>query len=100
MSDQDQKNIEDDVEFAVKKLSPFFIDEIANISISPNGACRLQFITWQTGDDGKALRVDSEVILTIQSLKLLSDSLPKAIEQSNKMMSQRMSSPEIKDGLQ
>ena len=100
MSEQDKKSIEDDVAFAIKKLTPFFVDEIANISISPNGACRLQFITWQTGEDGKSLRVDSEIILTIQSLKMMSDSLPKAIDQADKIISQRMSSPKIKSDLQ
>jgi len=100
MSEQVENDPEDDIKFTVKKLSPFFIDEIANISISPNGACRLQFITWQTGDDGNALRVDSEVILTIQSLKTLSQSLPEAIDQADEMMTQRQNSPKIKGGLQ
>lgn len=89
-----------DVEFAIKKLTPFFVDEVANISISPNGASRLQFATWQTTEGGEPLRVDSEIILTIQSLKMLSDSLPKAIEQAEKFMEQKLKEPQIKGSLQ
>ncbi len=75
--------------FNVKKLQPFFVDEIANISISPNGACRLQFASWQTDEDGKPLRVDSEIILTLQTLRTLSDALPNAIESALKEISER-----------
>ena len=89
-----------EAEIAIKKLSPFFIDEIANISISPNGACRLQFATWQTTEKGEPLRVDSEVILTIQSLKMLSDSLPKAIEQADQFLAKNLREPQIKESLQ
>lgn len=94
MSEKD-KNAEQDAKFSVRKLEPFFIDEVANISISPNGACRLQFITWQTGKDNKPLRMDSEIILTIQSLKTLASSLPQAIEQAEKAMTERQNKPAI-----
>lgn len=93
--DQPQK-----AEFTIKKLNSFFVDEVANISISPNGACRLQFVSWQTAEDGKPVRVDSEVIMTIQSLKLLSESLPQAISQSEEIMQQRQSPPSTKSSLQ
>lgn len=75
--------------FDVKKLQPFFIDEIANISISPNGACRLQFASWQTDEDGKPLRVDSEIILTMQTLESLADALPNAIKAAEQQLSER-----------
>ena len=87
-------------EFTVKKLSSFFVDEVANISIAPNGACRIQFVTWGSDSQGQAERVDSEVILTIQTLKSLSDALPKAIDQSEKLMAQRLAQPEIKGTVQ
>ncbi len=100
MSELKKAQSTQEAEFSVKKLSPFFVDEVANISISPNGACRLQFATWQTNEEGKPLRVDSEIILTIQSLKMLSDSLPKAIEQAEKMMAQSPKQPDIQGSLQ
>ena len=65
-----------------RKLNPLFVDDVSNISIAPNGACRLHFTTWSTGDDNKPLQVQSEVIMTIQSLKVLAEALPKAIEQA------------------
>ena len=89
-----------ETEITVKKLTPFFIDEIANISISPNGACRLQFATWQTTEKGEPLRLDSEVILTAQTLRMLSDSLPKAIEKANQFLAQNSLKSETKDSLQ
>ncbi len=52
-------------EIAQRKLSPLFVDEVSNISIAPNGACRLYFTTLSTGDDNKPLQVQSEVIMTI-----------------------------------
>lgn len=75
--------------FDVKKLQPFFIDEIANISISPNGACRLLFASWQTDEDGQPLRVDSEIILTMQTLESLAEALPNAIEVAKQQLSER-----------
>ncbi len=66
-----------------RKPSPLFVDDVSNISIAPNGACRLYFTTWSTGNDNKPLQVQSEIILTIQSLKTLAEALPKAIEQAN-----------------
>ena len=86
--------------FTVKKLSGFFVDEIANISIAPNGACRLNFATWGTDNEGNAQRIDSEVILTIQTLKALSEALPKAIERAEAMMTQRQERPAIKGTVQ
>ena len=96
MSENESKS----AEFTVKKLSSFFVDEVANISIAPNGACRLQFVTWGSDEQGQPQRIDSEVILTIQSLKSLSEALPKAIEQSEKVMAQRQVQPEIKGTVQ
>lgn len=75
--------------FDVKKLQPFFIDEVANISINQNGACRLQFASWQTNEDGKPLRVDSEIILTLQTLRSLSEALPNAIDSALKEINER-----------
>ena len=69
-------------EITQRKLSPLFVDDVSNISIAPNGACRLYFTTWSTGDDNKPLQVQSEIIMTIQSLKVLAEALPKAIEQA------------------
>lgn len=82
-------NDNNDRKFSVKKLQPFFVDEIANISISPNGACRLQFASWQTNEDGEPLRVDSEIILTLQTLRTLSDALPNAIDTAEQEISER-----------
>lgn len=65
-----------------KKLAPHFVDEISNISIAPSGACRIYFNTWSTDDSGKALRVESELIMTIQSLTSLAKALPDVIEQA------------------
>lgn len=65
-----------------KKLAPHFVDEISNISIAPSGACRIYFNTWSTDDSGKALRVESELIMTMQSLTSLAEALPQAIEQT------------------
>lgn len=79
----------EDRKFAVKKLQPFFVDEIANISISPNGACRLQFASWQTNENGEPLRVDSEIILTLKTLQTLSDALPNAITAAAQEISDR-----------
>ncbi len=69
-------------EISQRKLSPLFVDDVSNISIAPNGACRLYFTTWSTGEDNKPVQVQSEIIMTIQSLKLLAKALPKAIEQA------------------
>ncbi|MFW2439269.1 MAG: hypothetical protein ACN4GR_07845 [Arenicellales bacterium] len=69
-------------EITQRKLSPLFVDDVSNISIAPNGACRLYFTTWSTGDDNNPVQVQSEIIMTIQSLKILAEGLPKAIEQA------------------
>ena len=50
-------------EITQRKLSPLFVDDVSNISIAPNGACRLYFTTWSTGDDNKPLQVQSEIIM-------------------------------------
>lgn len=76
-------------EFRVKKLSGQFVDEVANISISPNGACRLQFCTWATDEQNQPVRVDSELIMTMNTLNTLADALPKAIEQAKNAMSSK-----------
>lgn len=75
--------------FSVKKIQPYFVDEIANISISPNGACRLQFASWQTDENGEPLRVDSELIMTMKTLRTLSDALPNAISAAVQKISER-----------
>lgn len=77
-----EKNSPAKPEIPQRKLSPLFVDDVSNISIAPNGACRLHFTTWSTGDDNKPLQVQSEIIMTIQSLKVLAEALPKAIEQA------------------
>lgn len=66
---------------ARKKLPARFVDEISNITISPNGACRLHFCTWSTDDHGHTLRIDTELILTRQTLTTLTEALPKALAQ-------------------
>ena len=76
---KNQESESNETKFSVKKLAPFFIDEIVNISINPNGACRLQFATWQTGEDNKPLRVDSEIIMTKQTMNMLKEALPHAM---------------------
>jgi len=73
-------------EVTVKKLKSHFIDEVANISISPNGACRLQFCTWTTDEQNQPVRVDSELILTMSTLEILANALPNAIEQAKNTM--------------
>ncbi len=73
-------------EIAQRKLSPLFVDDVSNISIAPNGACRLFFTTWSTGDDNKPVQVQSEIIMTLQSLKTLAEALPKAIEQASSVI--------------
>ena len=69
-------------DFKRRKLSPVFVDDIRNISISPNGACRLHFSTWNTDEEDEPVRVDSEVIMTVQSLKVLAEALPQALKAS------------------
>lgn len=93
MSDNtnEQKQKDGAAEFSVKKVSPYFIDEVANISISPNGACRIQFATWQNETDGSPQRVDSEIIMTVQTMRRLSDALPKAMSQADKIMNKETS---------
>ena len=67
--------------YARKKLPPHFVDEVMNIAISPNGACRLTFGTWNTDEQDQPVRIDTELIMTLQSLEKLSEALPKAIAQ-------------------
>lgn len=76
-------------QFKIKKLQPIFIDEVSNISIAPNGACRVYFSTWNTDENNQSTRVDAEVIMTISSLKALSTALPGAIEAAEIAMAQR-----------
>ena len=99
MSDE-ENSTDQKPDFKIKKLSPFFIDEVSNISISPNGACRLQFVSWQTSEEGKPVRVDSEVIMTSQTMTLLADSLPKAMEQASSMLKQRSDASKASKSLQ
>lgn len=68
--------------FARQKLPARFVDDVSNISISPNGACRLHFLTWSTDDEGQPLRLDTELILTHATLSTLADALPRALAQS------------------
>lgn len=65
--------------FARQKLPARFVDEVSNITIAPNGACRLHFCTWSTDDHSQPLRVDTELILTHQALTTLAEALPKAL---------------------
>lgn len=77
--------------FQVKKLQPLFVDEVSNISIAPNGACRVYFSTWNTNEHNESVRVDAEIIMTISSLKSLANALPSAIEAAEKAMAERES---------
>ncbi len=84
---------------SVKKLPPYFIDEIRNIAIAPNGACRLHMSTWGTGVDDKTQRVDSEIVMTLQALRNLSTVLPKVIEAAGRANEARQKNTE-KDKIQ
>lgn len=68
--------------FARQKLPARFVDDVSNISISPNGACRLHFLTWTTDDEGQPLRIDIELILTCTTLSTLAEALPEALAQA------------------
>jgi len=63
-----------------------FVDEISNISIAPNGACRLYLLTWSTDDSGQSLRIDSELILTRSTLTILTEALPKSLGQAEQTL--------------
>ena len=76
----------DEKEFTVKRLVPFFVDDVANISISPNGSSRIYFISWQSDESGEPLRVDSEIIMTTKTLTSLANNLPKAIRQASEIL--------------
>lgn len=75
--------------FQIKKLQPLFVDEVSNISIAPNGACRVYFSTWNTNEQNESIRVDAEVIMTITSLKALANALPGAIDAAEKAIVER-----------
>jgi len=75
---------------ARQKLPARFVDEISNISISPNGACRLHFLTWSTDDTGQPIRIDTELILTRATLGTLSEALPEALAQAKEPLDKTM----------
>jgi len=72
--------------FTRQKLPARFVDDIANISISPNGACRLHFCTWSTDEQGQPLRIDTELILTRSTLNTLAEALPRALAQADESL--------------
>lgn len=88
-SASDQASASTSTEIKTKKLPAHFVDEVSNIAISPNGACRVYFHTWSTHEEGQPLRLDSELIMTIQSLKSMADALPKAIERAEQTLAER-----------
>lgn len=68
------------------KQSSLFVDQVLNISISPNGACRIHFVSWQTDQHGQQCRLDSELIMTIKTVQSLATNLPKALSQANQTL--------------
>lgn len=75
--------------FTRKRLAAHFVDDVSNIAIAPNGACRLYFSTWSTDESGQPQRIDSELIMTLNSLRTLSGALPKAIEAAEKAIDEK-----------
>jgi hypothetical protein len=75
--------------FSRRRLAAHFVDDVSNIAIAPNGACRLYFSTWSTDETGQPQRVDSELIMTLNSLRTLANALPKAIEAAEKAVDER-----------
>ncbi|GJL83294.1 MAG: hypothetical protein DHS20C01_29280 [marine bacterium B5-7] len=64
-----------------RKLAAHFVDELTNVSVSPNGACRLYFTTWSVDQGSIPVRVESEVIMTTDTLNRLADVLPRVLSQ-------------------
>ena len=67
-----------------RKLAAHFVDEITNIALSSNGASRIYFATWSMDEQGRPLRIDSELIMTRETIKRLAEVLPGALAQSGK----------------
>lgn len=66
-----------------RRLAAHFVDEVTNITLSANGACRLHFATWSVEADGTPVRVDSELIATRVTLERLGEALESVFRQSS-----------------
>lgn len=91
---QDKTAPTTDLGYSRKKLSAHFVDDITSIAISPNGACRLYFATFSATDDGRPLRIDSELITTRATLQKLSEALRNAIRQTTETSERLADAPE------